>query len=368
MSIFTVFRKKKPIPAPWEKYYKEEERNIKIPNVSLYDQVLQSYQKYPNYKAIVYMGKVITYRKLVKLIDKAAASFYALKVKKGDIVTICMPNMPEALICFYALNKLGAIANMLHPLSAEEEIKESLISTNSKYLVMVDMFYDKIENTIGETPVKKVIFVSPANSLNIFLRIGYKIKEHGKYKKYPHTKNFISMKKFYRLGKKVEVPEKKFGKNTPAVILHSGGTSGTPKNVVIQNRSFILEARQEQIQMKRLHAGDCCLAIMPNFHGFGLSVLMHTPLSLGCYTILVPQFDAKKFDKLIEAQLCDTCNASVIDGTNNMKILDDYLIKSVEIYKADNGKKIYIWDVNKNKEGKASGIKIVADKEIENER
>ena len=78
--------------------------------------------------------------------------------------------------------------------------------------------------------------------------------------------------------------------------------------------------------------------------------------------------DEKVFDKLIEAQLCDTCNASVIDGTNNMKILDEYLINSVETYKADNGKKIYIWDVNKNKEGKASGIKIVADKEIENER
>ncbi len=301
MSIFSFFRKKKPIPAPWEKYYTQEERNIKIPNVSLYDQVVESYRKYPNYKAIVYMGKTITYRQFVKLIDMASASFYALKVKKGDIVTICMPNIPEALICFYALNKLGAIANMLHPLSAEEEIKQSLNSTNSKYLVMVDMFYDKIEHTIEETPVKRVIFVSPADSLNIFLRFAYKVKQHGKYKKYPHASKFMNLKQFYRLGKKVkEVPKKKYGRNTPAVILHSGGTSGTPKNVVIQNRSFILEARQEQIQMKRLHAGDCCLAIMPNFHGFGLSVLMHTPLSLGCYSILVPQFDAKKFDTLFK--------------------------------------------------------------------
>ena len=111
------------------------------------------------------------------------------------------------------------------------------------------------------------------------------------------------------------------------VIIHSGGTSGTPKNVVIQNRAFILGALQEKISMKNLHAGDCCLAIMPNFHGFGLSVLMHTPLALGCYSILIPQFDAKKFDIMFHKK-----NPSCVLGVptlyealmsnNNVKNLD----------------------------------------------
>ncbi len=301
MKILRMFSKIKPIPAPWAKYYTDEEMNIKIPDISIYEQVRISSEKYPNYTAIEYMHKKITYKKLIKLIDRASLSFKKLGIKKGDIVTICLPNVPEALISLYALNKLGAIANMLHPLSAIEEIKQSLIDTNSKMMVLVDMFYDKIENTIRSTNVEKVIFVSPADSLNIVLRTLYNIKEYKNFKHHPLDKLFINFHSFLNMGIFVKKePYKTFGKNTPAVILHSGGTSGKPKNVVIQNKSFILAARQEQILMKRLVAGDCCLAIMPNFHGFGLSVLMHTPLALGCYTILVPKFDARKFDTLFK--------------------------------------------------------------------
>jgi long-chain acyl-CoA synthetase len=98
---------------------------------------------------------------------------------------------------------------------------------------------------------------------------------------------------------KIKVTEK-YGKDTPAVILHSGGTSGKPKNVVLQNRSFIMSAIQEKIAFKNVNVGDSCLAIMPNFHGFGLSVCMHSPMVLGFTSILVPQFDSKKFDILFK--------------------------------------------------------------------
>ncbi len=328
MKIFDIFGRKKSIPMPWAKYYTDDELNIKIPNISIYEQVRLSSERYPNYIAIKYMGKKITYKKFIQLINRASVSFKKLGIKKGDIVTICLPNMPEALISLYALNKLGAIANMLHPLSAEEEIKQSLIKTRSKLLVLVDMFYDKIENIIRSTKVKKVIFVSPADSLNIILRIGYKFKEGKKYKKYPHDKLFIGWRMFlYSSLFQKDYSKRKFGKDTPAVILHSGGTSGKPKNVVIQNKSFILAAKQESIMMKRLRAGDCCLAIMPNFHGFGLSVLMHTPLALGCYTILVPKFDAKKFDTLFK-QTRPTCVLGVptlyeaLSNCNNEKDFD----------------------------------------------
>ena len=299
--IFDFFRRKKAIPAPWSKYYTSEELDIKIPNISMYEQVRLSSLKYPNNKAIEYLGKSITYKEFINLIDKCAISFKELGINKGDIVTICLPNIPEALVALYALNKLGSIANMLHPLSAEEEIKESLNSTKSKYMIFLDSFYSRIENIIWSTDVKKVIFVSPSDSLNIFKRIGYKISQIGKYKKYPKNRLFTSWRKFINKSKFKTMSEyTKYGKNTPAVILHSGGTSGVPKNVVLQNRAFILASMQEKIALKQLNSGDCCLAIMPNFHGFGLSVLMHTPLSLGCYSILVPRFDAKKFDTLFK--------------------------------------------------------------------
>lgn len=333
MSIFDIFRRKKEIPAPWSKYYKEEDLNIKIPNISMYEQVKRSAAKYPSYTAYEYFRKKTNYKTFLNQIDASAAAFKVLGVKKGDIVTLCMPNVPEVLIALYGLNKLGAIANMLHPLSAEEEIKENLISTESKYLVMIDMFYQKIEKNIEETKVKKVIFVSASDSMGCFMKIGYKLTQGRKFLKYPKKEQFFSWKQFMNLSKSLrERIDTKFGKDTPAVIIHSGGTSGTPKNVVIQNRAFILAAKQEQISLKQLKPGDCCLAIMPNFHGFGLSVLMHTPLALGCYTILVPQFDSKKFDVLFK-KTKPTCVLGVptlfeaLSENHNIKHLDLSFLK-----------------------------------------
>lgn len=328
MNLFAFLRRRKPIPEPWAKYYTKEELNIKIPDISMYDQVKKSSYLYPNYIAYEYMGRKCNYQNFIKEINAYAKVFTKAGVKHGDIVTIMLPNMPNVLVSLYALNKIGAIANMVHPLSSEEEILFSLTSTKSKHLIMLNTFYTKIENIIDKTDVKEVIFASASDYMPFFLKVGYNLSQIGKYKKHPKRDKYLSWKGFYKKYYSTEyIKFHKFGKDTPAVIIHSGGTSGTPKNVVIQNRAFILGALQEKISMKNLHAGDCCLAIMPNFHGFGLSVLMHTPLALGCYTILIPQFDAKKFDIMFHKK-----NPSCVLGVptlyealmsnNNVKNLD----------------------------------------------
>jgi len=303
MSIFNILRKRKELNAPWSKFYKDSELNITIPDISMYDEVKSSTNKYPNNLAYEYFGKKVTYKKFLNEIDNVALSFYNLGIKKGDIVTICLPNMPEVLQALYALNKLGAIASMLHPLSSEREIKDNIVTTKSQVLIIMDTEYNKIKSFIKNANVKKVIFVSVANSMNLETKLLYSFAKAKKYERFPQDEKFISWQKFLKKERNTnysEIENLKFGKNTPAVIIESGGTSGNPKKVVIQNRAFILAARQENIALKNLKPGDSCLAIMPNFHGFGLSVLMHTPLSLGCYTILVPKFNAKKFDILFK--------------------------------------------------------------------
>ena len=299
MNIFDIFRKRKEIPTPWSKYYSDDELIINIPDISLYKQLLNTANKYPNNQAYRYFEKNVSFKTFIKQIDKAAISFEKLNIKKGNIVTICLPNLPETIIAFYALNKLGAIANMVHPLSAEEEIKEAVIATKSQYLIMLDQFYIKVKDIKGSTNLKNIIFVSPSNSMNVFTKLGYKLININKYEKYPKNSFYMSWKKFINKSRnsKIEIVDKN-GKDTPAVILHSGGTSGKPKNVVLQNRAFVMSAIQEKRALKNLNVGDSVIAIMPNFHGFGLSVCMHSTMVLGCTTILVPQFDAKKFDIL----------------------------------------------------------------------
>lgn len=300
LDLLSNVRIKKKIPAPWAKYYTEKEMDIKIPNITMYEQVKISANRYPNNRAILYQGKTITYKELMDNIEAICKSFKRAGVSKGDIVTICLPNIPEALYSLYALNKLGAVANMTHPLSAEEEIKFAVNSTNSKIIVMMDMFYDKVNAIINETNIETAIVCSATDSLNIFMKIGFYLIKGRKMTKIPYKHSlYIRYPKFVKRCKNDEfVSHKKWGKNAPAVIIHSGGTSGTPKNVVIQNRAFYLGAKQTGDIDLHLKPGDSCLAIMPNFHGFGLSVCMHTALTIGAYTTLVPQFDAKKFDIL----------------------------------------------------------------------
>ena len=327
--------KKKRLDAPWAKYYTKEKLNYPIPDVTIYDEVKLSTKKYPQNIAIKYMGKKITYEKLLKKIDITARGFNELGISKGDIVTILLPNVPEALISLYALSKLGAIANMTHPLSAEEEIKETLISTKSKYLIIYDAKYEKIENFIKNLGMKKVIFVSPGDSLNIFKRISYNLSQIKKFKHHPSNPLYISWNRFFfNSSLKKDFIPKKYGKNTPVVILHSGGTSGKSKNVVIQNRAFIFAAMRERISLNRLIPGDSALAIMPNFHGFGLSLTMHTPLTFGCASILVPKFNGKKLDTLIKKTkptviLGVPTLYEALSNSNNEKNLDLSYIKYV---------------------------------------
>ncbi len=224
---------------------------------------------------------------------------------------------------------------MTHPLSSEEEIKQTLVSTKSKYLIIYDARYSKIESFIKELNLKKVIFVSPGDSLNIFKKLAYDISQITKFKHHPIDSLYSSWTWFFFKSRFIEdFKRQKFGKNAPCVIVHSGGTSGTPKNVVIQNRAFIYAAYAEKVDLIKLTAGDSALAIMPNFHGFGLSVLMHTPLALGCSTILVPTFNSKKFDTLFK-KTKPTCVLGVptlfeaLISNDNEKDLDLSFLKYV---------------------------------------
>ena len=332
MLISNLIGKKK-ISAPWRKYYTNKEFNFQIPNITIYDQIKKSTKKDPYGIAISYLGKNITYGDFLKKIDIAARGFYDLGVRRGSVVTILLPNIPEVLISLYAINKIGGVCNMTHPLSAEEEIKETILSTKSEYLIIYDALYSKVKGFINNMGLKKVIFVNPADSLGFIKKFFYDLKEQTLK---PHNDSlFISFKKFFFISKfKKNFNREKLGRNAPAVILHSGGTSGKPKNVVIQNRAFILGARGEAIVLKKLTKGDSALAIMPNFHGFGLSVLMHTPLALGYTTILVPKFDAKKFDTLLK-ETKPTCVLGVptlfeaLINSNNEKNLDLSFLKYI---------------------------------------
>ena len=293
--------KQKMMKTPWIKFYKKEERKIKVEDISIYDTLIKNNVGREKNIAINYFGKLITYREFFYKIDQAANAFRSQGIRYGDVVTICMPNTPEALISFYALNKIGAVANMIHPLSGEEEIKQYLVSTHSVMLIMIDVCYEKVKNVIKETDVYKTVVTSASDSMKFLLGFGYQITQGYKIKKPKRSEEYVYWKDFVHKGLNYRDSHKAVvTKDTPAVILHSGGTTGNPKGIVLSNGNFNALSEQAKIVFKTVDIGTKVLAIMPIFHGFGLGVSINAPLDLGCQVILIPQFNAKKFDKLLD--------------------------------------------------------------------
>lgn len=295
MKLFERFKRNK----LWDKYYTKEEMNFEMPETSIYGLFSEHVAKYDKLTAIEYFGKTISYHHLKELVDKCARALQHEGIGEDDVVTICMPNIPESLISFFAINKIGAIANMIHPLSGEEEIKHYLSSTNSKMLMMIDISYEKVKQVISSTNVKRVVVVSAKDSMPFWYSVGYFVTQGYKVK-HPKGARYISwedfMLKSYRVPKNVGIIRKK---DDIAAILHSGGTTGNPKGILLTNQAFNYMACQERYIVPNVKAGDSVLAIMPNFHGFGLGVCLVGPLSLGARLIMIPQFSVKTFGKLI---------------------------------------------------------------------
>ena len=304
MNFFSLIGFKKKPKARWAKYYSKKEMNIDVPNISIYQQ-LKNRSLENNYKdnvALEYFGTKITFSEFFKNIDKTARALRSQGVRRGDVVTVLSANTPEAIYSFYALNKIGAVANMVHPLSAENEIKEALQRYSTAMLIAMDITYEKIKNILDETDVYKTVIISAKDSMNPLLKIGYEVTQGRKVVK-PNKSNreFLYWKDFIKEGEnytKDKVAE--FTKrDTPAVILHSGGTTGTPKGIVLSNGNFNAAVLQAATVMKTITPKDSVLAIMPIFHGFGLSVSINDVLSLGAKVILIPTFKASEFDKLL---------------------------------------------------------------------
>lgn len=301
MKFFSMIGFKKKPTARWKKFYDKHDMVIDTPDMSIYEYLKNKSTNYNEKDALEYFGTKISYTTFFKKIDTTASSFKNIGIRKGDIVTVLSANIPEALYSIYALNKIGAVANIIHPLSSENEIKEALIRYKTVCLVAMDITLEKIKNIINDTEVYKVIIISAKDSMNVLTKIGYSLTQGLKIEKIRNNEKYIYWKDFYKHGEiySIDNYNKKVKKDTPAIILHSGGTSGKPKGIVLSNGNFVSAIIQSEKALPDLNKDDIILAIMPIFHGFGLSVSITDAFACGAKVVLIPVFKAHEFDKLL---------------------------------------------------------------------
>ncbi len=279
---------------PWLKFYDGIPESINYPEKSLYQVLKDSAKKHKNSIAYKFFGATYTYKELISFIEKFAYGLKSLGFKKGECVSIIMPTSPEGIISFYAVNKLGGISSMIHPLSTKREIEYYLKLSDSKYAVTLDIFYDKIKEASKNSNIKKIIVSKISQSMPFLKKKIYNLFLS---KKVKLDRNAVKFDELINNTKNVE--DEKVNPDDLATVLFSGGTTGTPKGVMLSNYNLIAEGMQVSV-WGGLNEEDRILAILPIFHGFGLSVCINAVFMGGATSILIPKFELKDVIKTIK--------------------------------------------------------------------
>lgn len=292
--------------TPWKNHLGAIPFTLDYFDGTMYEKVEEIAKKYPNYVAFDFMGRSTTYRDLRKNVEQCAKSLSMLGIRENDKVTIAMPNCPQAIYIFYAVNLIGAISNMVHPLSSEKELEFYINESESATVVTLDQFYHKFEAIRENTCAKNIIIARIKDALSQPLKWGYMLTEGRKIAKIPSDAPVIFWEDFLKFGKTRFFDTKvKRNSDDPATILYSGGTTGVTKGILLTNKNFNALAAQIIAANPMFRPGDKMLSAMPLFHGFGLGVCIHSMLASGGRCILVPRFTPDSYAKLITKYRCN---------------------------------------------------------------
>ena len=279
------------------RFFSDDEISHKIPSKTCYQMMYDSNKNHPNDIVFEYLGKKYTYAQFFKMIENAKRALMASGVKKGEIVTVCSVTTPEVLALFYALNRIGAIPNFVDIRYTSQSIKENLIESKSSKLFTLDIALPKIDPILSGTPVEEVVAINPVASANPVIKVVGTIKK-GKAKGLKHKDKYVNWNTFIKRNG-VNSPDFDYEKDYPAAIVHTGGTTGVPKGVILSNDDFNSVAYQTTVARTQQRRGWKFLNIMPPFIAYGLGLGLYSPVVLGWETVIIPSFDPKEFSKLI---------------------------------------------------------------------
>ena len=293
------------VKTPWLSSMGDVPDKLEYFGGTMFEMVENMAYKYPNLTAFDFMGRATSYKKMVEEVERCAKALKTIGVRENDRVTIALPNCPQAVYMLYAVNLVGAVANMIHPLAAEKEIEFYLNESESVTAITLDRFYGKFEAIRHNTKLTNIIIASVKDELSKPIKAGYMLTEGRKIRKIPQNAPIIRWKDFMRLSGCCfyNYRVKRKAEDT-AVILYSGGTTGVTKGILLSNRNFNALA-EEVISANPFKVGDSMLTAMPLFHGFGLGVCIHAMLSHGGRCVLVPRFTPKSYAKLITKYKCN---------------------------------------------------------------
>lgn len=281
---------------PWLAFYDSKYINQTLPACTAFEYVCQQNKGRLNETALEYFGRKITYADFIVQVKRTTAALRAMGVQKGEILTVVSVMTPEIIYLFYAADRMGATLNLVDPRYSAEGIHDYITEVNSRILVCLNVTYDRCVQAAKRTHVEKVLVLSPANSLPMPLQLGYKMKNPDRNR---YASNVIHWNDFIQKGKGQNTTAEPFDPAHACVVVHTGGTTGSPKGVMLSDSNFNAIAQQFAAFDQLMCRGQKLMNIMPPFIAYGYACGVHLPLSLGLTVLIVPNLDPAKLGSLV---------------------------------------------------------------------
>ena len=272
------------IDKPWLKYYLEEAINAPLPECTMYEYIYERNQDNLDHIALNYYGAKLTYGQLFKKISHMAGALEAAGIQEGDVVTIAMINAPDTVCLLFALNKIGAVANMVFGASTPEELKKWVTDAKSSYVFTIDMFQEGFAKIANEAKLKKVIVTNLTESMSAINRIGARLLKGMKPLPLPNDSRFCSWNEFFK-----DMPLESrtcHDGDALAVITYTGGTTGGSKGAALSNKAVISVTQQYIWGERNLSRNSTWMQVIPLFTAYGVTCSMLIPLAVGMTMII----------------------------------------------------------------------------------
>lgn len=304
------------IDKPWYVNYNENELEKEIQKKTVFQEVYDNNIKFQKDLALEFFGSKINYSTFFKNIEMTAKAFKEYGIKKGDFVTICAAGIPETVYSFYALSKIGAVANMIAPHFEKKDLIARISDCESDTLIIMDEFYPELKEAIKGSRIKNIIILPTLNSSMLrFITKTYKIDSFS---------NELYWNQFIKDGRKQKETETiSYEKDLPLTMVYSSGTTGASKGILLSNDSFQNSIQSYPASGVDISRGQKFYQIIPPWYSTGLSTSIHLPLSYGTSVFMDPRFERDIFVKNIIKAKPNYCVAptSMYEGFLDEKLV-----------------------------------------------
>jgi long-chain acyl-CoA synthetase len=306
---------------------------LSYPDIVVSDLLARSASEFPDRPAIRFYGRVITYQQLDRLVNRFAQALLRLGVGQGRVVGLMLPNLPQTIISYYGSLRAGAVVTMINPLFVEGEIEHQVKDSGCELIIALDQFYPRIKPLLGQTGLRQVIMTGVEDYLPWLKRLLYPLKamRAGESRVSPGLG-------VHRLVQVMAGPDHppavRVSQQAIALLQYTGGTTGTPKGVVLTHRNLVCNMWQCRHWMPALRAGEeIFLGVLPFFHVYGMSACQNLAISIAGSLVLLPRFQVTEVLQTIAKERITVFPGipAMYSAINNHQQLERYDLHSIRL-------------------------------------